>query len=182
MKILIPFFKVLEKGLHLESSWVILNLFNYWSSMGFVVFELSGQGRPAKLKKPHFHKYTPENPHFSIPKTAIFFKAGGGVESTFFPSGPYHFGYIYIQPFVLLGVKVHSRCTNTWYSLHCRGKLIDPSCCQTKKSHLGFHDIRSRDENHLEVNGSGAPLGGSTVGSFTTCCWWLVLLGMYTRL
>lgn len=95
MKILIPFFKVLEKGLHLESSWVILNLFNYWSSMGFVVFPKWPRRSPAKLKKPHFHKYTPENPHFSIPKTAIFFKAGGGVESTFFPSGPYHFGYIY---------------------------------------------------------------------------------------
>jgi len=95
MKILIPFFKVLEKGLHLESSWVILNLFNYWSSMRFVVFPKWPRRSPAKLEKPQFTIHPRKSTFFDTKNRLIFLKPRSP-RTHLFSKGPISF-WVYIS-------------------------------------------------------------------------------------
>ncbi len=57
--------------------------------------------------------------------------------------------------------SVHSRFMDLLIFAHCRGNWS--ITLPKKKTHLGFHDIRGRDENYLEINDSRAPLVDQTL-------------------
>ena len=93
MKILIPFFKVLEKGLHLESKLGHFEPLQLMKFMGFVVFPKWPRRSPAKLEKPQFTIHPRKSTFFDAKNRLIFLKPRSP-RTRLFSKGPISFGYI----------------------------------------------------------------------------------------